>query len=209
MSASLPSSFSHNLINPFLPASQLLLRLQAPLGPLDGPACKTPLEHRGTPSYLAPELWREEGLHSFATDFWALGCVLYELRRGQEPFGGAEVPHSELRRTIESLEPVRSPLAPFKEVKPAQADGRNNPGSNGDDHKNQKGRIPDRLPSMSAELGDVLGWLLEKQPQVRVCVCVCVCVCLLPSLLFASVSPSPTLTPPSSYAPRRAPIGRQ
>lgn len=30
-----------------------------------------------TPCYMAPELFSENGVHSFASDFWSLGCVLY------------------------------------------------------------------------------------------------------------------------------------
>ncbi len=41
---------------------------------------------RGTPCYMAPELFRDDGYHSFASDFWALGCVLYEMAAGRPPF---------------------------------------------------------------------------------------------------------------------------
>jgi serine/threonine-protein kinase ULK4 len=39
----------------------------------------------GSPCYMAPELF-EEGVHSFQSDFWSLGCVLYELAAGHPPF---------------------------------------------------------------------------------------------------------------------------
>lgn len=45
-------------------------------------------ESRGHLPYLAPELFAADGIFSFATDFWALGCLLHELRRGFAPFGG-------------------------------------------------------------------------------------------------------------------------
>ena len=40
----------------------------------------------GTPYYMAPELFQDTGVHSFYSDFWALGCVLYELATGKPPF---------------------------------------------------------------------------------------------------------------------------
>ncbi|KAJ4844679.1 hypothetical protein Tsubulata_018297 [Turnera subulata] len=49
-----------------------------------------PQAKRGTPSYMAPELFEEGGVHSFASDFWALGCVLYECYVGKPPFIGRE-----------------------------------------------------------------------------------------------------------------------
>lgn len=35
---------------------------------------------------MAPELFQDEGVHSFASDFWAFGCVLYELATNRPPF---------------------------------------------------------------------------------------------------------------------------
>ena len=39
-----------------------------------------------TPCYTAPELFQEDGLYSFKSDLWALGCIMYELAVGQVPF---------------------------------------------------------------------------------------------------------------------------
>ncbi|KAI7731075.1 hypothetical protein M8C21_027061 [Ambrosia artemisiifolia] len=39
---------------------------------------------------MAPELFHDGGVHSYASDFWALGCVLYECYAGRPPFIGKE-----------------------------------------------------------------------------------------------------------------------
>jgi serine/threonine-protein kinase ULK4 len=41
---------------------------------------------KGTPYYMAPELFQEKGVYSFESDMWALGVVLYELGSGHSPF---------------------------------------------------------------------------------------------------------------------------
>eukprot|EP00232_Nephroselmis_pyriformis_P028590 CAMPEP_0182871638 /NCGR_PEP_ID=MMETSP0034_2-20130328/11237_1 /TAXON_ID=156128 /ORGANISM="Nephroselmis pyriformis, Strain CCMP717" /LENGTH=310 /DNA_ID=CAMNT_0025004199 /DNA_START=152 /DNA_END=1080 /DNA_ORIENTATION=+ len=45
-----------------------------------------PQGKRGTPCYMAPELFQDGGVHSTASDLWALGCVLYEMVAGHPPF---------------------------------------------------------------------------------------------------------------------------
>ncbi|KAI9922031.1 hypothetical protein PsorP6_001909 [Peronosclerospora sorghi] len=54
----------------------------------------------GSPHYMAPELFQQPAVHSFASDFWALGCVLFELRTGRQPFRHTRF--SELARKIQT-----------------------------------------------------------------------------------------------------------
>ncbi|CAH8381426.1 unnamed protein product [Eruca vesicaria subsp. sativa] len=57
---------------------------------LDDIAKSPSMGKRGTPYYMAPELYEDGGVHSFASDLWALGCVLYECYTGRPPFVARE-----------------------------------------------------------------------------------------------------------------------
>lgn len=35
---------------------------------------------------MAPELFEDDGVHSYQSDLWALGCILHELATGKPPF---------------------------------------------------------------------------------------------------------------------------
>ncbi|XP_078440235.1 kinase family with ARM repeat domain-containing protein [Wolffia australiana] len=61
---------------------------------------------RGTPYYMAPELFQDGGVHSYASDFWALGCVLYECYTSRPPFEGKEF--TELVKSI-----LSDPVSPI------------------------------------------------------------------------------------------------
>lgn len=107
----------------------------------------TPIASRGHAPCMAPELFTAAGVHSFSSDFWALGCTLFELRRGYLPFGDASPPSSleDLMGRIRSLDPL----------------GDNNP------NPNPRGSDNNPSPNLSPELADLLGYLLEKAPMNR------------------------------------------
>lgn len=61
----------------------------------------------GTPAYISPE--QTMGNRSlFASDVFALGCILYEAATGQKPFGEPASPAGMKRRIYHTPEPVRS-----------------------------------------------------------------------------------------------------
>ncbi|KAJ4797579.1 Serine/threonine-protein kinase [Rhynchospora pubera] len=66
----------------------------------------SPVSMRGTPYYMAPELFQEDGAHSYASDFWALGCVLYECYAGKPPFA-----HGKLTQLVKSI--ISDPTPPL------------------------------------------------------------------------------------------------
>jgi serine/threonine protein kinase len=53
----------------------------------------------GTPEYLAPECIMRAG-HNHAADYWALGCLAYEMMHGQTPFLSANQDDALLFRNI-------------------------------------------------------------------------------------------------------------
>lgn len=50
--------------------------------------CKSDVQANATdPGFLAPELFLEEAPYTTASDFWALGCIVFQLATGRLPFG--------------------------------------------------------------------------------------------------------------------------
>ena len=43
-------------------------------------------EHCGTPAYIAPEIFKDEGYEGFACDIWSAGVTLYYMLAGTQPF---------------------------------------------------------------------------------------------------------------------------
>lgn len=65
---------------------------------------------RGTPSYMAPELFDQDcATHSTASDLWAFGCMLYQCFCGRPPF--INTSFHELVRTILHTDPAPMPNA--------------------------------------------------------------------------------------------------
>ena len=50
---------------------------------------------------MAPELFTDSGVHSFQSDLWSLGCVIFELASGHPPFVSSSF--SELVNLIENV----------------------------------------------------------------------------------------------------------
>jgi len=60
----------------------------------------------GTPEYLAPEIILEKG-YTKSVDWWALGCVLYEMLAGKHPFrrkNRADMYESITKKPVKMLE---------------------------------------------------------------------------------------------------------
>ena len=135
------------------------------------PLADAPIETRGAPPYMAPELFLSEGVHSYSSDFWSVGCVLYELRRGVPPFG-RQVEMKELIERIRTAKPVENPIVAMEPQsngttkKDIDIDRLPRENNHNQDHLNEDNKNIG-IPRLSAELGDLLQSLLEKEPMHR------------------------------------------
>lgn len=64
----------------------------------------------GSPLYMSPEILEGEP-HSFATDVWSLGCILYELLTLTSPFAGPSYPAVVFKITQGSYAPLKSSVS--------------------------------------------------------------------------------------------------
>ena len=71
---------------------------------------------RGTPFYMAPELYQDSGVYSFYSDFWALGCVLYELAVGQPPFASESFQELLTQIVSQEVPPVADASVEFNQL---------------------------------------------------------------------------------------------
>eukprot|EP00746_Dinoflagellata_sp_MGD_P125244 gnl/MRDRNA2_/MRDRNA2_59976_c0_seq1.p1 gnl/MRDRNA2_/MRDRNA2_59976_c0~~gnl/MRDRNA2_/MRDRNA2_59976_c0_seq1.p1 ORF type:complete len:391 (+),score=54.73 gnl/MRDRNA2_/MRDRNA2_59976_c0_seq1:89-1261(+) len=67
----------------------------------------------GTPYYLSPEMVQKQP-YSWASDVWALGCVLYEMCALRVPFEAQDM--NQLMRRIVSTNPARIPPSYSREI---------------------------------------------------------------------------------------------
>ncbi|CAD8071096.1 unnamed protein product [Paramecium sonneborni] len=59
----------------------------------------------GTPLYAAPEVW--QGIqYSYPCDIWSLGCLLYELAKGNPPFNGKDLQDLNYKIQSGQFEPI-------------------------------------------------------------------------------------------------------
>ncbi|GBG84170.1 hypothetical protein CBR_g38144 [Chara braunii] len=72
-----------------------------------------PQAKRGTPCYMAPELFQEGGVHSFMSDLWALGCVMYECAAGRPPFVSSSF--AQLVKAVLTEPPPQLPGKPHRD----------------------------------------------------------------------------------------------
>lgn len=137
-----------------------------------------PIPERGLTPYMAPELFTAEAANSFQSDFWALGCVLYELRRGFAPFGDNEERIDTVMNNIRSIDPIATPVIPASLITPGKT-------------TKQQASSPN-LSSISNPFSDLLRGLLEKSLLYR---CSWEMLCLHP--FWRPANPSPPQQLPS------------
>jgi serine/threonine protein kinase len=134
---------------------------------------------------MAPELFTPEGVHSFQSDMWSMGVLLYELRQGYLPFGDDTIISLEqVMENIRVIDPIQHPVGPSH-----GSNTNTNTPIKGTNNNNNRNGTPDRnhhssssssaIPTnnnhnngvsaiqISIVLSDLVQWLLEKAPMNR------------------------------------------
>lgn len=148
------------------------------------------MSSRGCPLYMAPELFSNEGAHSYSSDFWALGCIMFELRMNGTPFSCKW--HRDQQTTPEDqvsgfyqeevdgtpqdiLENIRkfqlSTIVDMIIARSNRSDKikrqqRSKSPSKGQYNPNSGAR-EEFVPTISPELMDLLCWILDRIPSYR------------------------------------------
>jgi hypothetical protein len=68
-----------------------------------------PAEYKGTPAFMAPELFQAQEYNPFKADIWAMGVTLFVIIFGRQPFVGENL--IALQRAITTTEPAFPPDA--------------------------------------------------------------------------------------------------
>ena len=68
---------------------------------------------KGAPNYMAPELFEKEGVYSFSSDIYAMGCILYEQAKGTPPFYSDKFQELANKICNENYQPVEGYSAEF------------------------------------------------------------------------------------------------
>ena len=72
-------------------------------------------EHCGTPAYIAPEIFRDEGYEGYSCDVWSAGVTLYYMLAGIQPFKGGKI--EEMKKTI-----LKGIYDPVEDISPEASD---------------------------------------------------------------------------------------
>ena len=65
---------------------------------------------------MAPELFNDEGVYSFQSDMWALGCVMYEMATGLPPFKASGLQQLITEIQTKPYEPINGATALFSDL---------------------------------------------------------------------------------------------
>jgi serine/threonine-protein kinase ULK4 len=70
----------------------------------------------GTPFYMAPELFQDNGVYSYYSDFWSLGCILMEMASGKPPFYSNSLKDLIQKITTEEIRPIEGFTVEFNDL---------------------------------------------------------------------------------------------